>query len=244
MRGPCSEADTRRLDVAACVSDRLRVLFVAGLRVREQERAARSLRGLTREAGVRACGILNWHDLRNQRSEIEESPRLQIQNALHVPLLRPTHITHRVVETSLLVLDVVASGAVRSGNPERQLLLVERGAREVDRYVADEYQSAAVARHLRGEEQRVVGGGCGSDKHAVDADRRGFENLLGRPVSRGEAVICPAGESVLDPTLVGVDREDLGAGGSQEAARDLADETAPDDGDAVADMDVGEPDAV
>jgi hypothetical protein len=54
-------------------------------------------------------------------------------------------------------------------------------------------------------------------------------------------MVCAAGESVLNPVCVQVDRVDLGACGTKESTGDLANEAAPDDADPLTDRDAGKP---
>ena len=82
----------------------------------------------------------------------------------------------------LLVVAVVAAGAVRAGHPELELLLVEGRPVDVDPRLPHDDDAAAVARQADGELERVGGGGRGAQEHCVEAEpaRDGVDARLER----------------------------------------------------------------
>ena len=73
----------------------------------------------------------------------------EIEERLHVALLRPADVAGGEVAAALLVVAVVAAGAVRAGHAELELLLVHGRAVDVDPRLADDDDAAAVAREAR-----------------------------------------------------------------------------------------------
>jgi hypothetical protein len=213
--------------------------------VREDDRAAGP--GLDRpgEQAVGADCVLHRDDLVDEVVEPEVAALLQAEHRLHVALLGPADEPDRVVETAFLVVGVVATGPVGAGDAERQLLVVEGGARELDGNVADQDDCRAVACDCGCGVQRVARRRRGGHHDGIDADAaRGCQNLVRDAVGARESVVGTARTSPLDADRVDVEREHLGPRRLEEAAGDLANQPAADDRDAVAEPDVGEPDPV
>ncbi len=106
------------------------------------EGAGAAFRG---EHGVRLRRVLDREPVRRELGRVDSPGSDQIDERLEVALLGPADVAGRKISTALLVVAVVASGAVRAGQPELDLLLVECRALRHDRDVADDDEATAVA---------------------------------------------------------------------------------------------------
>src|SRR6185436_17692773 len=94
---------------------------------------------------------------------------------------------HRIVLAVLLVVRVVASGSVTTGHLERELLLVEIGARELETGDAHQHDAPALAAHLRGLMHRLAAFRRRRDEDTIDATAAGErERRIHRLASRPE----------------------------------------------------------
>jgi hypothetical protein len=173
------------------------------------------------------------HDVVDQIPQLEQAARLQVEDALHVPLLGPADVGDRVVEAALLVLAVVPAGPVRARDLEVELLPVHEVARQLDRDFAHDDDACAVAARLCRGEQGLGRARRRGDDRDVDADPPGrLPDLVRDARVRTERVIGAGASRVLEASLVDVGGKGFGACSAQQAADHLADETATDHGDA------------
>ena len=169
----------------------------------------------------------------------------ELEEGLHVALLRPADVAGREVAAALLVVAVVAPGPVRARHAQLELLLVHRRAVDVDRRLADDDDPAAVAREADGQLERVGRGRRGAEEHRVEAEPAG-----GRPHGVLEPGVVaaqrghPGAARELDGGIVEVDADHPAARREQDARRELADEAEPDHADPLADARLGLADAV
>ena len=119
------------------------------LLVREQhsERAL-AVRGVGDDA-VRLGGIVDREAVRRELRGVHAAGSHEIEERLHVALLGPADVAGGEVAAVLLVVAVVAAGAVRAGHAELELLLVEGRPVDVDPGLPDDDDAAAVAREAR-----------------------------------------------------------------------------------------------
>src|SRR5262245_2606355 len=116
--------------------------------------------------------------MRNEIPSVDPSFRHRIKDRFKVTLLRPPHKTDGVVVASFLVVRVVATGPVRARHLERQLLLVEVVARELQSCYTDQYDASAGAAHLCRVAHRLTAGGGGGYENSVNAATAG--DIVGR----------------------------------------------------------------
>jgi len=76
-------------------------------------------------------GVIDTEAVRHQRFHVEPSVRHHVEHSLEVALLGPADEAHRIIVTLVLVLRVIASGAVGARDLEAQLLLEEVVTRQL-----------------------------------------------------------------------------------------------------------------
>jgi hypothetical protein len=138
-----------------------------GLRIWEQESAARSIRWVASDGRVRPRSLFDWQDLRDQRTKVEQPPWLKVENAPHVPLLRPADVADWVVQSPLLIFSVVATRTVGARDPEGEFLAVEGRSRKLDRHIADKHDYAAITGEVTRQEKWLARRGSRSYQHGV-----------------------------------------------------------------------------
>ena len=214
-----------------------------GVAVGEEQGPLRG-RPVSGQPSVGLGGALDRQHAVDQRSEVEAPGRHQGEGRLHVALLGPAHIADRVVEPALLVLTVVAPRPVGAGDAEAQLLLEERGPRELDRHFTDEDQRSSVPAEPGTELQGLALAGARGHQGGVDpgAAGQGADQLLRDADQRGAVGVGSLEPG--QPALVDVEGEDLATGGAQKLACEPSDQAAADHRDPFADRHLAKPDSV
>ena len=105
-------------------------------------------------------------------SDVEPPRGHELEHRFEVALLGPAHEAERIVVAALLVLRVVAPGAIGARHLEAQLLLVEVRTIELQAGDADQDDAAAPAAHAGRLRHRLVARGRGDDQHAIRAAGR------------------------------------------------------------------------
>ena len=90
------------------------------------------------ERRVRLRALADREPVRDELVDAQRAGREQVEDGLEIAALGPPDVADGIVEAALLVVPVVPSGPVRARDGERQLLLVEHAAVEVETHVADD----------------------------------------------------------------------------------------------------------
>ena len=234
-RTSADQPDTGFADNRPCrKTHRVRSVGERG-RVLEQD-PERPCAAVTREDVVCLCSVVDREAMSRQLGRRDPARCGQVEKRLHVPLFGPAHVARWKVPTALLVLAVVAPRAVGARHPELELLLVHRGAIDVDPRLADDHDSSAIPCELDGQLERIGGPRRGAQEHRVEPEPAG--RLADGRVESGVRALesqRPAGARQLDRRGVEVDSDDPAAGSTEDPNRQLSHEPEPDDADALAD---------
>ncbi len=160
----------------------------------------------------------------DQLVDAQGSALERAEHGLEVALLGPAHEAEGVVLPAPLVILVVATGSVGARHLERQLLLVEVGASQVQPHHADQHDPPPLATALRGLMHDLVALGRRRDQHTVGT-------ALGGPGPNGGEWIAARGEidrsraeplGQPQPSRVGIDRQHLATVRAQQLDRQQA----------------------
>ena len=116
----------------------------------------------------------------DQRLEIDPAFRHEPQVFAHVAVLGPAHVGQRIIESALLVVRVVATGAVRARDEEVEFLGVKIGAVQIQPDIADQHDAAFFPAHLeRRRDDRIRRRGRRDDDAVGPRAVRQPRDLLG-----------------------------------------------------------------
>ena len=234
-RSDCCHSQRAR-DPLARRSGRRRKAALGRLRLVCQKHAQVRLCPLSGNERVSVERLLEREPVREQALHVQASRTNCAQHRLQIPSLSPSHVPDGIVLAALLVVAVVASGAVAAGYDDLDLLLEVGLAWELHRQRSDDADTRPVTRQLAGKSERLAGGRRGCHEHGVRPipARRGTHYLDGVVHPAHRASYRATGERSVHLAAIDVDPDHIAPLCREQLDGDLPDEPEPDHDDQAA----------
>lgn len=124
---------------------------------------------VVRDHAVGFFRVFDGETMGGQRPHVDLAGGHEVEDGLEIALLGPAHVGDGVILRLVLVLRIIAAGAVGAGDLEGQFLLVKDGAGQFEPGHAHQHDAPALAAHGGRLHDRLRGLGGGGDEHPVHA---------------------------------------------------------------------------
>src|SRR6185369_11137189 len=124
---------------------------------------------ISRNQLVRAIRFSDRKAMRSQALHVDPPVAYQLEKALDVSVLGPTHVWKRIVLPSFFVVRIVPARSIRHGNDQFELATEKRCSWNIHAGHADHDHASFQTRDTRSQLDRLIGISGRGDQHSISA---------------------------------------------------------------------------